>query len=71
VAAKALVKIPEVLLQVLPVRLLRHAVHSGRCICPNGVGGALQRLHVDLVGERVEPSFRLASRSLRYLSESR
>jgi len=66
-----LVQILEISLKVLPIVLLRDAVHSNRRIAAQPGKGSGQQLLVDQVGERVKPARRLPFRSFRYLAKSR
>jgi len=57
----------KALLQVLPVPLLRHPIHTHGRILAHAVVGSSQGRHIDPMRQRVEPSLGLASRSFHYL----
>ncbi len=66
-----LVQVAEVVLQGLPVLLLRDPIHTHRRILAHASIGAHQGWHVDEMCQCVEPSFGLRSRSFHYLQKSR
>jgi hypothetical protein len=66
-----LVQRAEVALQILPVLLLRDAIHAHGRILADPVVRAPQRLLVEQVRQREEAHARVALRSLRYLQKFR
>jgi hypothetical protein len=66
-----LVQISQLVLQVLPVLLLRDVVHADRRIAAQPSKRSGQQLLIDQVGERMKPGRRLPFSSFRYLAKSR
>jgi hypothetical protein len=69
--AKALVQVPEIVIQSLPVHLLRHPVDAHGRIRPQTLEGPLQGRHIDQMCQRVELCVGFASSSRRYLQQFR
>ena len=68
---EALVQVAEVVLQPLPVGLLRHPVDPDGRVGPQAVEGASQGRHIDEMCQRVELCVGIAFRSRRYLQQFR
>lgn len=68
---KALVQVPEIVVQSLPVHLLRHPVDAHGRIRPQTLKGPLQGRHIDQMCQRVELCVGFASSSRRYLQQFR
>jgi hypothetical protein len=66
-----LVQVFQTNVQILPVPLLRHPVHTHRRVLAAPGVGPPQRRHIDQMRQRVEPSLGLSSRSFRYPQKSR
>jgi hypothetical protein len=66
-----LVQVPKILFQLLPILLLRDAVHPYCCLTPLPPKGSFQSLSINEVGERVELGFGFSPRSFRYLPKFR
>ena len=61
------VQILQVLLQLLPVLLLRDPIHPHRPILADASVGPQERRHIYQMRQRVKPSFGFPLRSFHYL----
>jgi len=67
----ALVEVCEVAPEILPVRLLRHAIDADRSVLSGSPKGTFEGRHIDEMGQRMEPPSGFGSCSFHYLQSFR